>query len=269
MDAFDDLNNFESEDSRFKLRQERIAARNERRRIRMERKARRIVNRRMNPYMIVIENTTDERKTCYALGFNKFWRHENFGNEEGIIITNPLSSYEELFAQSNTKAFSLSRIRINFNDKPATRFLKVQKDANGQTYQAPIMLTLNATQFQANLIDIEDNSIVDGNFHFEIDVEPKSTVEIMLYPERVISQSDILDQQEQTEFEKIDLISTNAARLSQPTHEIIKNKPKEKTWNIKSFFVKLRDRLNPKPKKSNLNKLSDAQQDFIDDRLPR
>lgn len=241
--------------SRQERREQRLARKLERFEIRKE-----IMHRRVNesPYLVEIKNTTSETKKAVLFGFNSFWRSATLGSEDGIEITSLGSdNYSLLVAQSVSKAFVLSKLRLQSNGDIPKQINYVTCDANGKKTTEPILLHLNPYQYQSNVIDVNANLEISGNTFFEIDVPGNTAIRVTIYPSAVFSQLQAIEETIRKEDANGDFEPKE--QLQQATQEIVRNVKKETTWKLKTFFVELWNKIKQfkfkKQKPSNLSNL--------------
>lgn len=241
--------------SRQERREQKMARRIKKVELRKE-----IMHRRVNssPYLVEIKNTTTETKKAILFGFNSFWRSATLGSDEGIEITSLGSdNYSLLVAQSVSKAFILSKLRLQSNGDIPKQINYITYDANGQMNTHPILLDVNLYQFQTNIIDINTNLGIDGNSFFEIEVPANTNLRVTMLPTSVFSQLRAIEETIRREDENGDYEPKE--QLQQATQEIVRNVKKETTWKLKTFFVELWNKIKAfkfkKQKPSNLSNL--------------
>lgn len=144
--------------------------------------------KRVSPYVLNVENNTDELKKCVLFGASKNLSNPNFGSDLGVSVKMAYDniSYGQLLYQSGYKPFETEYVRIHSsNPSQLTQILHLDCwDANGQELYYPINTSIffSAMQFQSSIIDINHNIKIDFNTMLTINVLPKSNFTISLFP---------------------------------------------------------------------------------------
>jgi hypothetical protein len=179
---FDDFNNADGEDFDFNNADGAAAARVE-----------------ADPYVIQYTNTTTNDVTAVMFGFNKYaFGVTNFGNPAAVVISNLQGgTYAQLFAQSQSKVFKISRQRFA-SSTPAQLQQTISiahTDANGNVKSSPLNLSvmLDSYQFQASVIDTTKSIVIDGNTELSFTLKASATFVISLYPTSIISGKAVLN----------------------------------------------------------------------------
>lgn len=144
-----------------------------------------------SPYVVTISNPTNKPVQGIIFGFNHNYCVPNFGNHKKVEIKNLMGgTYHSLLAQSSSKPFRIGKWLIYANGPKNPSFFQfklITTDANGESCTNPIRFFINPMQFQSNIFESEQEVIVDGNVMFEIELAPKTTYTLTMFPSETIS----------------------------------------------------------------------------------
>lgn len=140
------------------------------------------------PYMINVENDSEQDKTGVLFGKTTYLNSDNFGSSEYVKIK-PVPenvTYLQMIMQSAAQPFqtSLIRIRSNKNLKHLGKITNVIKDANGQIIKDPIHIEsyLSPLQNTDNNCDIPYSIKIDTNSHLEFKIPGKTKLTFTFFP---------------------------------------------------------------------------------------
>lgn len=168
--------------------------------------------RESSPYVVTISNPTHKPLKGVIFGFNEHYGVPNFGNNKKVEIKNVMGpSYHSLLAQSSSKPFRIGKWFL-YVDGPKTTgsflFKLITLDANGESCTRPIQFFINPMQFQSNVFESEKEVIVDGNVMFELQLPPKTSYTITMFPSETISITRMLNR-------VLDIIKTPFRNINQ------------------------------------------------------
>lgn len=139
------------------------------------------------PFVIYIQNTSEQEKEWVIFGFNKFNTTKNFGNPEGIIITSPTSSgYESYFNSFSNLKKKLDKLRIQSSTAKNLQGIIYHHKYNlikGVYTRRELKLSvmLDAYQFQSTVLDIRKTWGMSANKHLSGTIAPHSTIVLSIY----------------------------------------------------------------------------------------
>ncbi len=170
---------------------------------------------KFSPYIVIIENKTDDLKRAILFGCNEFLMVTNHGSDEGIVVKMAYSnvSYLQLLQQPTQRPFILGgMVLYSDNHKQVKTEITYQcRDANGQrledTFSIPVpddqpqqgiadtsvILQLKKVKWwmsnkkrekimQTTIYDAAIKYPIDGNSQLSLMIEPRTKLEIVMYP---------------------------------------------------------------------------------------
>ena len=151
-----------------------------------------------NPYTLIITNTTDQIKRAVLFGFENNFNQENYGSELGLNVepASSTTSYFHMLAHSAFKPFTTSLIRLQSTNKHQVRqsLTVTNKRAEGNSRSHTIFSeSYHSTyQFQAGITDIPVTYLQDSSTELGINILPKTSLVINIFPNKEFDTSDWL-----------------------------------------------------------------------------
>jgi hypothetical protein len=151
-----------------------------------------------NPYIIRIENTTDEEKDWVMFGSNKFLNLPNFGSNPGVQLTNWAnkdSSYSSILQELSSCKVKIGKLRFQSNNQlNLHQTISHHKLNNDSGYfkicyeKRNLFLSLlkDAYQMQSDIVDVSLLMEIDNSIHLSGTIAPKSTFIISLFPIEIV-----------------------------------------------------------------------------------
>ncbi len=166
-----------------------------------------ITRKNLQPYVIIIENTTNKPKKAVLFGHDKHIRSENYGSDSGVVLTSfSTNSYGEILEESKTKPFlsALMRITTTDLDQIDKSFTYIAVSGSGTMASVPIMPDsyMHDDQVQKSIVDIPYRLQIDGGKRLEFEILPKNQMTVTFFPESQFSLGHILRQLEKTDMTK-------------------------------------------------------------------
>lgn len=153
-----------------------------------------------DPYVILIENKSEEQKKWVIFGSNKFLNEENYGSEENVEIKNygnietSYSSILEEFSQIKIKCGFIRVQSDNSKNICQTMSHHTIRNTSGMyspNYERrdfPLTIFLDAYQMQTDILDIRPVDLfLNNETHLSGTIEPNSTFAISIFPVEIIS----------------------------------------------------------------------------------
>lgn len=164
------------------------------------------------PYIMSIKNTTKKRQVCKLFGFAENFDKPNFGNPEGIIISNINGSdvgYKAMVVELAINPIKVGKWRFEsesqLNLKSAmTMFIKTS-DGCTQSKPLPLSQLKDPYQYNANILETRRVFTLNVCASLEIPVDGNSEITIMLYPIKSTSEP-TKEEIENNIFDQIDEI---------------------------------------------------------------
>lgn len=150
-----------------------------------------------NPYVIRIENNTDDERNWVMFGSNQFLNSPNFGSDPGVQLTNwanmvlPYSSVLHDLASCKVK---IGKLRFQSDNKLNLRqTISHHKLTNDSGYfkvcyeRRNLFLSLlrDAYQMQDDILDVSLLMEIDNSIHLSGTISPKSNIVISLFPTEI------------------------------------------------------------------------------------
>jgi hypothetical protein len=199
-----------------------------------------------DPYVILIENTTNEEREWVIFGSNKFLCEENFGSDEGVEVKNlgnvemPYSSILEEFSKTKIKC-GIIRVQSE-NRKDVSQSISHHTIRNTNGIYAPnyerrdifLAIMMDAYQQQADIIDFRPTDLfIDGQTHFSGKIQPNSRIAFSVFPiEKIIGSNENLD------IERLNGKNVAPVIIQTGFHDSNSKKKKSFWSRLKSIFKK-------------------------------
>ena len=153
-----------------------------------------------NPYVIRIENTTDEKKSWVMFGSNKFLNVPNFGSDSGIQLTNWAnsdSSYSAILEELISTQIKIGKIRVQAtNTIDLMQTISHHKLINNSGYfgicyekrNLFLSLLMDAYQMQSDILDFTPPSKfeIDTSIHLSGTIQAKSIIVLSFFPVEIV-----------------------------------------------------------------------------------
>ena len=120
----------------------------------------------LQPYLINVENLTNEKADVVIFGFNKHFKKQNYGSDNGVLVETPFASieYSELLIESALNPFQIDLIIIKSEniDQVKEAITVKHEDAKANLHHKPIITADYWKGGEVN--EIPCNIFVSGKF---------------------------------------------------------------------------------------------------------
>lgn len=140
------------------------------------------------PYIVIVQNTNVILTNYVLFGSSQNRTSATFGNAAGVLVTYGLAgyTYTQLLADTESKPFTLGRIRIDLldaNTANLTSPISVTKtNSEGTVFTSPLTPYTALNQFQTAAIEIPCNLEIDGDTSLTGALVASSGIRMSLFP---------------------------------------------------------------------------------------
>jgi hypothetical protein len=143
-----------------------------------------------HPYVLTIENTTDEVQDWFLFGSNLHLHSDNFGNKLGVNVTSKnIMPYHAILTDFISNSIKVNLLRFytdnkqNFESNLIIRHVKF--NATVQRCEK-LKEHYNQNQLQDSVIDVKISFTIDKNTHLSGTIQPNTKIVLDVFPVEVI-----------------------------------------------------------------------------------
>ena len=151
-----------------------------------------------DPLVIQYENPTDTILPAILFGFSDYLFEKNYGNGELLVTnlqTNSDKGYGRIIHES-VMPYIIGSIRIQSDNvlNLEKKLTIKSKKGNGFEYEIPFNLSVLKYPKKPNIVDVKVKREINSSVYMTIDVEPKSSLIIHVFPiiEKMVSYKEYL-----------------------------------------------------------------------------
>lgn len=152
------------------------------------------------PYVIQVENFSEEIEYVDLFSFNHSFYKPNFGVPEKVFIKNLMSSsgsYPQLCAEISQKPVKIGKWRFASNTqaqiKRTIQIIHANGDGREQSSPVNLAVFMDSYQQQPDIIDLTKISSLDGNATIRIPILPGAKLTITAFPIAIYSPISLLN----------------------------------------------------------------------------